>query len=97
MLTVDGSVKHSISTLTLNCYTYFLKATTTKSEKSTHEDNNHLESYFVKKRLTKVIQKNNIQLYFKILNSVYRFFATSEKNRFCIHDTTYIASQTSLP
>jgi hypothetical protein len=50
MLTVDGSVKHAISTLTLNCYTYFLKATTTKSEKSSYEDINHLESDFVKKK-----------------------------------------------
>jgi len=59
MLTVDVGVKHAISTLTLNCYTYFLTPITTKSEKSTHEDNNHLESYFVKKkkRITKVIQK----------------------------------------
>jgi len=50
MLTVDVGVKHAISTLTLNCYTYFLTPITTKSEKSTHEDNNHLESYFVKKK-----------------------------------------------
>jgi len=49
MLTLDVGVKHAISTLTLNCYTYFLMVTTTKIEKSTHKDNNHLESYFVKK------------------------------------------------
>jgi len=42
MLTVDVSVKYAISTLILNCYTYFLTVITTKSEKSTHKDNSHL-------------------------------------------------------